>query len=493
MAVGFGRAGGRRVVRFCLTPRFWSDASASTGILLSLVLSTLVVSVGCAIDLGRWLDARSKAARALSAAVLSGSRMLQITVGDTEAALRAARQAFQDNFSVKMPFVLDALEFEIAADRATMIAHASAWMKPLALSVIGIERLPVLGTPTGAPSARLGLVGASSGTSMGTSYEVALAIDLSQELSMAGLDHLRAAASEFVDIVVRNDTSNVTARLAIVPFSAAVNLGDALIPIAGVARPGVCESQGCTQYMFSPRGRSDCQTGSSSISPFGTRCRARVFHVGECVGERSGAAAFTDESPSIAPPPLAYPNALGLCPRIPNVAPLSTDREALKRVIARMEPDGPSAPQLGTAWAWYMLSPEWSHVWPPASSPAPYSDLAMTLPNRRPRLRKVAVLVHTGSVPIQHCRGVDDRIIDCAAPGGRSAHQTRELCTAMRRRGLSIHVIAFGSQIAREMEEALRDTCAGRDSVYHEAPTGEALRQAFRDVALQISTLVETQ
>jgi hypothetical protein len=55
--------------------------------------------------------------------------------------------------------------------------------------------------------------------------------------------------------------------------------------------------------------------------------------------------------------------------------PLGADKQDLRQRINEMQPQGMTAGHLGTQWAWYTLSPNFSSLWPLASEPKPYSML----------------------------------------------------------------------------------------------------------------------
>ena len=58
----------------------------------------------------------------------------------------------------------------------------------------------------------------------------------------------------------------------------------------------------------------------------------------------------------------------GVCtvPSGSEVMPLTSDVDALKAKINGLSASGGTAGHLGTAWAWYTLSPNWASLWPTA-------------------------------------------------------------------------------------------------------------------------------
>jgi hypothetical protein len=163
----------------------------------------------------------------------------------------------------------------------------------------------------------------------------------------------------------------------------------------------------------------------------------------------------------------------------------------LKRRIDKLEIAGSTAGQMGTAWAWYMLSPSWANLWPAANRPAAYHADAV---------KKIAILMTDGEYNTGHCNGViakdsgtgsggNSTKIDCNANNGSSNSQAQQLCTAMKS-GTGITVFTIGFDLAGNQTaiSTLRN-CASDTSKFYEAANGDELRQAFRDIAIQVAKL----
>lgn len=453
----------------------------SIALLSAALLSVLILSVGVTIDLCRWLHAKSDAHLALASAAYTGARMLQIAPDAPDRAVRAARQAFAQNRSSAVHYEVAALEFEVAADRATVAARASAWMPTTVLKIVGIDRLVVLDT---SPEPGAGVAGASratSGSKRGTSLEVAIAVDLSSGLHEQMLEPMKTGLREMADTLVWQNQDGATSRIALVPFADGV-APDAYKSVVGPIRPGVCRSPGCSRFNFRRRDAADCVSEDCS----------RTYVQTPCVVERSGQHAFSDAAPASGRPEPAYQPPGAACRSGNAVKPLTSDRDDVVVHISGLERGGRSAPQVGIAWAWYVLSPEWSGIWPGGSAPASYADLTSRNANGSPRLRKTVVVIQSADETVQHCQGVDDRAIACAAPNGPFAVQVRALCTAMRRTGISIFVIGLNLRSGGQgIEPVLRDHCAGAETAYYDVHTGDELRQALRDIALDLSPLLQ--
>jgi hypothetical protein len=129
-----------------------------------------------------------------------------------------------------------------------------------------------------------------------------------------------------------------------------------------------------------------------------------------CVTERTGPAAFTDVAPDNAatkmgPAYLSNSNSPGNCGAMivanadvekNSVQPLSSDKNMLKRRIDKLAIGGGTAGHLGTAWAWYMLSPNWGYLWQAQSQPKPYGA---------EKVNKYAILMMDGEYNTMYCNG----------------------------------------------------------------------------------------
>ena len=157
--------------------------------------------------------------------------------------------------------------------------------------------------------------------------------------------------------------------------------------------------------------------------PEGQRQRHQHLEISsKCVTERIGADAYTDAAPAGTSTYVGKgyfgTNTNTSCgvgnytdAEVNSIQPLSSDTTMLKRRIDKLVTGGSTAGHLGTAWAWYLLSPNWNTVlqkaFPTAYAAAPYSDLTTQNSNGSPKLRKIAVLMTDGDYNINYCKGVE--------------------------------------------------------------------------------------
>jgi hypothetical protein len=181
------------------------------------------------------------------------------------------------------------------------------------------------------------------------------------------------------------------------------------------------------------------------------------------------------------------------------IVPLTNDKALLKDNIDSLTPVGSTAGHIGLAWGWYLLSPNWGHLWPAGSQPAPYEELGKRDAKGYPLLQKIIVLMTDGEFNTAYCNGVISKDsgsgsgpgadhINCNAPNGNSFAQAENLCGGVKATGITVFTVGFALGADLNARGVLA-RCATDDSHAYEASTGEELRQAFRDIAKRIATL----
>jgi hypothetical protein len=266
---------------------------------------------------------------------------------------------------------------------------------------------------------------------------------------------------------VWNDQSQYTSKVAIAPFAPRVNTGSYTSTVTGMAQ--VSGGQ----------------------------------HLRQCVTEREGTAAFTDAAPGTDAYVRPYKGntsssnytSSGTCSEpsaAEQIMPLSNDKDALKSRIDNLTASGSTAGQLGIAWAWYLISPNWANIWPSGSKPSSYADVTTLGQSGKPKLQKIAVLMTDG---IFNTYGANN-YGDTSSMATTISSNAVSLCTNMKAAGIKVYTVGFAlgsSQLAIDTLKA----CASRDandppdspSYFYNTSTGDELKQAFRDIALKIATL----
>jgi hypothetical protein len=281
---------------------------------------------------------------------------------------------------------------------------------------------------------------------LGKNLEVAMMLDVSS--SMAGnsevrgttkLEGMQAAAKSLVDIVVQPNQTFFKSRVALVPYSSAVNVSS-------------------TYY----KAVTNKKVSGSWTS----------------VVERSGTYAFTDDAPaankwlgdfkskrSSAQGDYAstVKNYSSNVPSSSLMTPLSTDRTALKGAIDDFTANGTTAGHLGVAWTWYTLSPKWSSIFTGTTTPAAY-DADKTL--------KAVVLLSDFDMNTYY-----------ESSNGNSSVQVQKLCDNMKTAGITIYTVAYGLDTKNSTAVNLWKNCATSADTRFQTTTVDGLLSAFQSVA----------
>ena len=299
-------------------------------------------------------------------------------------------------------------------------------------------------------------------------------LDTTGSMSGQKIEDLKLAAKDLVDIVVWSDQSQYTSKVALAPFSSRVNVGDYLTRVSDV----------------------------QATRTFGWAGDLKGI---TCVTERTGAEAFTDEKPVGQNRLSAYKGDKGNTARdnvnnysetgacsVPAIMPLTSNKTALKDRIDSLPASNSTAGALGTAWAWYLLSPKWTGIWQGENLPAPYSDLTQISALGTHKLAKVAVLMTDGiyNTTLGHSYG------DTSPEATTIAGNAVAICNNMKAAGIKVYTVGFQLGTDQLAVDTLK-ACASREaddpvdqpSYFYSASTGSELRGAFRQIALQLSTL----
>jgi len=216
----------------------------------------------------------------------------------------------------------------------------------------------------------------------------------------------------------------------------------------------------------------------------------QTHKVSGCVTERVGAQAYTEVVPSSASTRvgLHYPNIDGTCIS-DTILPLSSSASTIKSRIDGFAASGSTSGQIGIAWGWYMVSPNWNTLWP-SNGAAAYNP-AETL--------KAVVIMTDGAFNTPYCKGVishqagsgsgsNSAKIDCDATNGDPFAQSRALCTAMKAQGVIVYTVGFSITAGTDEAAVLADCASTPANVFLPASGGD-LSEAFAAIGRDITQL----
>ncbi|USQ95726.1 ubiquitin-activating E1 FCCH domain-containing protein [Caulobacter sp. RL271] len=260
---------------------------------------------------------------------------------------------------------------------------------------------------------------------------------------------------------------------------------------------------GSTTGTYTSGGAATCEQsanpGCNKLAYTSASNTSEVRGRSSCVSERTGADAYTDAAPSTAFVGTNYPSYLSADTNSPNpcpgatITPLSSDRTTLKNQITALSEGGSTAGQIGLAWGWYMVAPNFGYLWPnPAQRPAAY---------RSKDLLKFVILMTDGAFNTPYCKGVialdagsgsgnSSDHINCAATNGAPFVQSRALCKAIKdpANGVIVYTVGFDVGSDATAKSFLTD-CASDSSKAFFPANGSELKTAFKAIAQEISEL----
>lgn len=489
---------GPRVVR-----RLCRDKSGNVAMIFALCVIPLTGAVGLAVDMGRIYHVAMHTQGALDAAALAAGRVAQVEKTDTLNKASKSASAYYDQAKPT-----DVIETKIAFSpnnqQTEFTVTATSWVKTPFLSVLDVfsHSTPPSDAPAVCNSAFSCTKVVSTATAQiclncsdvgggnaddGTNLEISMMLDVTGSMGGDKIVDLKAAAKDLIDIVVWGDQSKYTSKVALAPFAPAVNVGEYFTKITGksdredndgsssknIHYPSTC---------FNSKGslKSSCSSDSKYNAP------KYIAKYAPCVVERSGTLnllKFTDATPSLNYLPAwndAQDTMSTSCNPSNAIVPLTSDRTKLKNTIDAFTVSGSTAGHLGTAFAWYLLSPNWKSVWPAESEPTPYGTA---------KVKKIALLMTDG----EYNTLLGEQYSDGSSQATTALNNAKSLCSGMKQKLLpgdpNIEIYTVGFKLNTSASKAMLKNCATSDDHYYETTSGDGLKSAFRDIALKISRL----
>ena len=445
--------------------RLLRDAHANVSVFFGFGAIALVGGVGLAIDTSVAYNVRSQLAAAADAAALAGARAFASPNRDADIV-----SFFNANFeNGYMGSVLQPLEIVTDNEARTVTVTARVSIPTFFMSIFGTDSTDISASAEATLSSR--------------DVEVAMVLDVTGSMSGSRIADLRDAANELVDIVVQDLQDPFYSKVALVPYSSAVNVGSLADQIRGPFTSGTTCSYPteptCETFRFR-RASDDDWT---------------EFDISSCVTERTGVHAYSDAAPSVAPvgrhfpPPGTYNPCLA-----PEITPLSSNKTALQNAINSLTPAGSTAGQIGVAWGWYLVSPNFGYLFPTESQPKDYGEIHLGQ-----EVLKVVIIMTDGQFNTVYFDGVNsqsstsgsgssDYKINQNATNGNAYDQAEALCTNMKAEGVKVYTVGFDISSSTSVTNLLNNCATDADHVYL-PETGTELKQAFRDIAVQVSNL----
>lgn len=412
-----------------LFEKFVQHERGAVAILFSFFVLMLMLIVGIAIDTSRSINARMQASQALDAATLAAAKaMNEQGLNDTEL-LDIAKTVFLANTEQTVAGA-NFKEVQISIDRTdnSVSAFVDGTVNATFTKLFNISQIPIQSRSTVSFNIK--------------DIELALMLDTTgsmKEDNGQKLRDLKDAAKDLINILVGSGSQANKTRIALAPYAGAVNVG----PYADQISNGA-SLDGCIVERENDRFIDDAPTkGKYFRSIEMANIEARQLYNSRYKHYR--------------------------CPKS-TIQPLTDNTEILETQIDNLRARGYTAGHLGIGWAWYLVSPLWSNIWPDESRPEAYG---------KQNLIKAVVLMTDGRFNTAYTGNPSNQ-------KDRSYDDADRLCNQMKDNDIIIYSVAFKAPL--DAREAL-ESCASATENYFNAENGAELRQAFRSIAIRLSNI----
>ena len=507
-----------------LATRLRADERGAIAVWFALSLVPIMILTFGLVDISRMTVQKHQLQDALDAATLMAARSTATTGDQLQTIGAAAMKAELADLDVQQ----GAGSPKFSIDSNNVISGTASAVVPLTVANLWIPK------DSSTVSANTEVVRASN------NLEVALVLDTTGSMAGSRITDLKTGAAELVDLVVRDVQKPYYSKVAIVPYSAGVNLDtyadQARGPVRSVVISGVTKAKiavvtatahglingdkvlitgvsgmtnlnnqtytvaGVTANTFQLSGIDSRSFGSYSGGGTVTcsGCQNFTFTTAsgstatwgltKCGTERTGTYAYTDDAPSTAYVGRNYKSSTqsSPCPSVP-MMPLSSEKDILKGEIAKLTASGSTAGQIGLAWGWYMVSPNFNELWPSTSQKAAAYGSK--------ELIKVVILMTDGAFNTAYCKGVVSKdfnngstSINCNATNGDPFAQAATLCKNIKAKGIILYTVGFDVGNDATATAMLRTCATDPDHALFPA-TGADLKSAFRSIGQEISSL----
>lgn len=492
----------------------------NVAMLFAMALLPIVLGVGAAVDYGRANEVRTRLQAALDATAL----MLAHDLGtlDDDQIRQRAEQIFAVNFRPAKGVLAGPLDLAVTGDDIALTATAA--VDTTFMGLAGISTLDV---------------GALSEVMRANdSFEVVLVLDNTGSMAGAKINALKAATEDLVNILFGNFETHPQLKMALVPFSNAVNVGthnagaawmdakaqnpihaelfDTAFKTAGLTRfdlydriknvdwPGCVEarkypydvtdepaSASLPETLFVPYFHPDepgsagkanstyqnsyLDDGVSSSASDETKQRNSAKYAKGVSAKQSGSSSY-----GLGP---AYG-----CTAKP-ILPLTDTKKSVLDAAAGMQANGYTNIAEGLMWGWRVISPG-----------APFTEAK---PYGTEDHQKIIILLTDGKNQLNGASNFNKSMYSAYGYVGsgrlgttssststiqkRMDARTAEACANVKAKGIKVFTITF--QVGDSATEKLMRECASDPTMYFDSPNTATLSTVFKTIASKITQL----
>ncbi|MEX0628397.1 MAG: ubiquitin-activating E1 FCCH domain-containing protein, partial [Cucumibacter sp.] len=223
---------------------FWQDQRGAFATIFGILLIVIVATSGAVVDFVGVQQARNKAQLALDAATLALQPNIYTWTDDE---LMGAAEDLMVERIADDTISVDVESVEVDEEDGKLYFLAKLNVPTVFVSLVNIPSMDV----------RV----ASQAMAGGNDVEVSLVLDITGSMAGDKIVDLRAAANDFVDIVVKDDQDPFYSKVALVPYSNSVNVAG----YAAQVRGSVTGSTGITNAVWKSGGTKNI-TGATRAS-----------------------------------------------------------------------------------------------------------------------------------------------------------------------------------------------------------------------------------
>jgi Flp pilus assembly protein TadG len=468
-------------------PRFIKERRGGVAIFIAAMIIPMVGFLGVATDAARGYLVQSRLSYALDAAGLAGARVMFSPTRDSD-----IQMYFEANFPPDyMGATVTGPTFAVDSNGEVLTVTASATIQAMFVRLIGFDTITVSAETEVTRKTEL--------------LEVVLAMDMSGSMSngagggVTRIEASRNAAKELVNILFGSDEVKTLFKIGLVPWNGKVN-----VTLNGTAYdPSLTTTQAVPTFSHPLTGAGQSVIYFANNSPVPLLDPPDTDWKGCAYSRYSDDGDDTDDADRsygavtiggaewpawepIGPGGEPMPGTAKCVRAVGNsecrpclqhgITPMvSTKSEIVAAIDELTSPAGTTNIPQGFGWAWRVLMPD-----------APFTEAASSPPGNRQR---AIVLLTDG----ENFGGSGDGY-KAAFGLGASARpemddRLLELAAAVKAEGVVVYAIQFGNN-GIGLQNLLKAVASGPDApFYFHAPDAETLRQAFREVANNLSQL----
>lgn len=422
--------------------QFLDDTKGNFAIMFAIILFTLALGVGAALDISRMAGAHAKLQDLSDATALALIQNPDLTTASG-----------QEDFTV---IIQDQLEGNTLYSNLDVDLDVDKTEARTALSVTTTSQLNLFFQGLWGQRRSIAV---KSEIELGKQYlEVALVLDISSSMNDARLTEMQAAARALIDTLLGEDSLNQNVSISLVPYGGTVRL---------------------------PDGLSHMLTGTPPTNHWAGGTWNNCLFLQPT--DYSNGLRSSDEFPYL-PDFYVWNEDQPWCPRPGNeLIGQTDDRDKLVNTIDNFQRSDGTGTDIGAAWGFATLDSNWRNRFPGAKSGTPRAFTART--------RKIMIVMSDGGVTGQYYPLASELAAPASLPIETANEEIlqaqtqagyEDICDHAKLRNIEIYTIGF--LISDADNENRLKTCASDEAKHYSANKGE-LVGIFDNIALAISPI----